>query len=239
MHGVLQFPTSGTTRALGTVEICVGACRKCIGPSWAGSGRPAGRAEFQPLEGLWSQQRAVLALSTGDCYSARLTGGQVFAGPASQMKAPLAMSAPRDHHFIPVFFLKQWVAENGKLVEYTIKHDKLIAKPVGPRSTGFEIDLYAFDELPLTSGNSLRRSSSTTPTTSRRSRLNGSLPATWMIGHPSSRVVGRASSSASTFGTLMPCRSSGPRPHPFGKAAAKLRSSPMKPSANPNTRHIR
>ena len=58
------------------------------------------------------------------------------------------MGAPRDHHFIPAFLLQQWAGPNDKLIEYTIKHGKLIAKPVGPRSTGFEFDLYAFNELP-------------------------------------------------------------------------------------------
>jgi len=58
------------------------------------------------------------------------------------------MNAPRDHHFMPVFLLKQWTGPEGKLIEFTIKSGKLIAKPVGPRSTGFEVDLYAFDELP-------------------------------------------------------------------------------------------
>ena len=58
------------------------------------------------------------------------------------------MGAPRDHHFIPAFLLKQWADPNDKLIEYTIKHGKLIAKPVGPHSTGFEFDLYAFNELP-------------------------------------------------------------------------------------------
>ena len=58
------------------------------------------------------------------------------------------MGAPRDHHFMPVFLLKQWAGQNGKLIEYTIKHGKLIAKPVGPHSTGYEFDLYAFNELP-------------------------------------------------------------------------------------------
>ena len=57
------------------------------------------------------------------------------------------MSTPRDHHFIPAFLLKQWAGHNGKLIEYTIKRGKLIAKPVGPHSTGYEVDLYAFDEL--------------------------------------------------------------------------------------------
>jgi hypothetical protein len=58
------------------------------------------------------------------------------------------MNAPRDHHFIPAFYLKQWAGPNGKLVEYTCKSGKLISKPVGPRSTGFERDLYTFPELP-------------------------------------------------------------------------------------------
>ena len=59
-----------------------------------------------------------------------------------------AMDAPRDHHFIPAFYLKRWVDGSGKLVEYSRKGGKVIPKPVGPRSTGFERDLYAFPELP-------------------------------------------------------------------------------------------
>jgi hypothetical protein len=59
------------------------------------------------------------------------------------------MSIPRDHHFIPVFYLKQWCAANGKLIEYSIKHGKSICKSVGPRHTGFEPDLYSFPELPV------------------------------------------------------------------------------------------
>jgi hypothetical protein len=58
------------------------------------------------------------------------------------------MNIPRDHHFIPAFYLKQWTDQSGKLIEYTRKHDKLISKPVGPRKTGYETDLYTFSELP-------------------------------------------------------------------------------------------
>jgi len=58
------------------------------------------------------------------------------------------MNAPLDHHFIPAFFLAQWVGAGRKLIEYTIKHGRLIAKPVGPRATGFEARLYSFPELP-------------------------------------------------------------------------------------------
>jgi hypothetical protein len=58
------------------------------------------------------------------------------------------MKQPRDHHFLPVFYLKQWAINGGKLVEYSIKNDKLIPKHVGPGGTGFQRDLYAFVELP-------------------------------------------------------------------------------------------
>lgn len=58
------------------------------------------------------------------------------------------MSIPHDHHFVPAFYLRQWCDSSGKLIEYTIKHRNLIAKPVGPDATGFEFDLYAFPELP-------------------------------------------------------------------------------------------
>jgi len=59
------------------------------------------------------------------------------------------MSSPRDHHFIPVFYLKKWAGPDGKLIEYSRPYpDKFNIKPVGPRATGFKHDLYAFPDLP-------------------------------------------------------------------------------------------
>ena len=58
------------------------------------------------------------------------------------------MGEPRDHHFMPRFFLKAWCDDSGKLIEYTKKNDKLISKSVGPGATGFQRDAYAFDKLP-------------------------------------------------------------------------------------------
>src|SRR5262245_61693076 len=59
------------------------------------------------------------------------------------------MSQPRDHHFIPVFYLKQWANVDGKLIEYSRPYDgRLVSKPVGPRATGFQRDLYAFQDCP-------------------------------------------------------------------------------------------
>jgi hypothetical protein len=61
---------------------------------------------------------------------------------------PISNNKPRDHHYIPVFYLKQWCGQNKKLIEFAVKHGNFIAKPVGPKGTGFQTDLYAFPELP-------------------------------------------------------------------------------------------
>ncbi|MGZ9111819.1 MAG: DUF4238 domain-containing protein [Rhodoplanes sp.] len=59
------------------------------------------------------------------------------------------MSSPRDHHFIPIFYLKKWSGPDGKLIQYSRPYPgKFSAKAVGPRATGFEHDLYAFPDLP-------------------------------------------------------------------------------------------
>jgi hypothetical protein len=58
------------------------------------------------------------------------------------------MSEPHKHHFIPAFYLRQWHGSDKKLVEYTIKRGKLIAKPVSADATGFQRDLYESPELP-------------------------------------------------------------------------------------------
>ncbi len=56
---------------------------------------------------------------------------------------------PRHHHFIPVFYLKQWTASSTrKVIEYSQPYGKFIPKPVSPDYTGFQRDLYSFPELP-------------------------------------------------------------------------------------------
>lgn len=91
----------------------------------------------------------ILAFSGKDGYIARSAPAVgIFLDPLRfNQEAYRVMSTPRDHHFVPAFLLKQWAGPNGNLVEYTIKHNKLIAKSVGPHSTGYEFDLYAFNEL--------------------------------------------------------------------------------------------
>jgi Protein of unknown function (DUF4238) len=63
------------------------------------------------------------------------------------------MNTPRDHHFIPAFYLKQWEGPGGQIIEYKLIANaqvgrKLVKKPIGRDATGFERDLYAFPELP-------------------------------------------------------------------------------------------
>ena len=59
------------------------------------------------------------------------------------------MSQPRDHHFIPAFYLKRWTNADGQLIEYSLPYkNKVVAKLIGPRATGFQRDLYSFPECP-------------------------------------------------------------------------------------------
>lgn len=59
------------------------------------------------------------------------------------------MSTPRDHHFIPVFYLKRWTGADGKLFVYSRPYkNKIFVKPVVPRGAGFQRDLYSFPDCP-------------------------------------------------------------------------------------------
>ena len=58
------------------------------------------------------------------------------------------MGASSKHHFIPAFYPQNWTNSSDKVIEYSVKHHKIIPKPVGPNATGFEFNLYAFSDLP-------------------------------------------------------------------------------------------
>lgn len=58
------------------------------------------------------------------------------------------MNTPRRHHFVPAFYLQQWSEKNGRLIEYSKRYSKLVRRSVGPRRTGFEVDLYSLKDLP-------------------------------------------------------------------------------------------
>jgi len=79
---------------------------------------------------------------------------EVATGPGGKAEKPLRQK----HHYIPVFYLKQWAGQDGRVCEfsrpYEIKADRPIPDtiPVKPRrthpdGTGFIPDLYTFASL--------------------------------------------------------------------------------------------
>jgi len=58
------------------------------------------------------------------------------------------MADPIKHHFLPVFYLKNWCAHDGKIVEFSIPFDVVKPKRVHPRGTGYINRLYAIGDLP-------------------------------------------------------------------------------------------
>lgn len=60
----------------------------------------------------------------------------------------MADDKPRDHHFVPVFYLRQWHNGNEKLCEHKRVHGgRIVRKEVSAAGTAFQRDLYAFPAL--------------------------------------------------------------------------------------------
>ena len=55
---------------------------------------------------------------------------------------------PKDHHFIPVFYLKKWCNKNSQIIEYSRPHKNVITLIKYPTSTGFKRSLYSLDGVP-------------------------------------------------------------------------------------------
>jgi hypothetical protein len=60
-------------------------------------------------------------------------------------------------HYIPVFYLKQWVGPDNKMCEFSRPYKEVKALRKHPKGTGYEPDLYAIDELPLDRRHMLER----------------------------------------------------------------------------------
>jgi hypothetical protein len=58
------------------------------------------------------------------------------------------VSIPRKHHYIPVFYLKQWRGPDRRLCEYKRVVGKIVTRRTFPDGTGYERDLYRIDGLP-------------------------------------------------------------------------------------------
>jgi len=58
------------------------------------------------------------------------------------------MSEPINNHYLPVFYLKQWAGEDGRIVRYHRPHQRVVCHPISPSNTGYEPHLYALDGYP-------------------------------------------------------------------------------------------
>lgn len=58
------------------------------------------------------------------------------------------MSEPRDHHFVPRFYLARWCNSEGKLTVYSRPHRSVVTSQLTPKGTGFERDLYTYTGVP-------------------------------------------------------------------------------------------
>jgi len=58
------------------------------------------------------------------------------------------MSEPINHHYLPVFYLRQWCDATGKVVRYYRPHKDVVASPIAPENTGYEPFLYALNGYP-------------------------------------------------------------------------------------------
>ena len=55
------------------------------------------------------------------------------------------MSQPKNHHYLPVFYLSRWCGGDGRVFRYYRPHDKVVCSSVTPDNTGYERFLYSFD----------------------------------------------------------------------------------------------
>jgi hypothetical protein len=61
----------------------------------------------------------------------------------------IALSEPRKHHYIPVFYLKQWAGPDRRVCEYQrVRPGKVATRRKFPDGTGYKHDLYRVDGVP-------------------------------------------------------------------------------------------
>jgi hypothetical protein len=55
------------------------------------------------------------------------------------------VSDPERHHHLPIFYLKQWAALDGRVIRYYRPHREVVAHPIAPKNTGYEESLYSLE----------------------------------------------------------------------------------------------
>jgi hypothetical protein len=61
---------------------------------------------------------------------------------------PSSPGADQDHHYIPQFLLRGWCNSSGLLTVYSRRAGRIVTSERNPKGTGFEPNLYAFEEVP-------------------------------------------------------------------------------------------
>jgi uncharacterized protein DUF4238 len=57
------------------------------------------------------------------------------------------MAEGEKHHYLPVFYLKQWAGSDGRLCQFSRPYDRVKPKRVHPDGTGYVRGLYAIDDM--------------------------------------------------------------------------------------------
>jgi hypothetical protein len=55
------------------------------------------------------------------------------------------MRDPQKHHYLPVFYLKQWAGLDGRLIRFHRPHHEIVAHPIAPKNAGYEPGLYSLE----------------------------------------------------------------------------------------------
>ena len=58
------------------------------------------------------------------------------------------MNEPINHHYLPVFYLKQWRGDDGKVIRYYRPYREVVPNPIIPENTGYEPYLNTFEGFP-------------------------------------------------------------------------------------------
>jgi hypothetical protein len=58
------------------------------------------------------------------------------------------MGEPVNHHYLPVFYLRQWCNSEGKVVRYYRPHKDVVHSSITPERTGYEPHLYSLEGYP-------------------------------------------------------------------------------------------
>jgi len=59
------------------------------------------------------------------------------------------MSEPNKHHYIPIFYSKQWAGSNGNLCQYSRPYKSVVYKWKSPAAVGYRPGLYTMPGVPL------------------------------------------------------------------------------------------